>query len=314
MNGRLGPGYRGGALPNVIGIGALKCGTSALHYYLDLHPDVQMSSPKELRFFLAADELDPDPFVSEPEDRRLLGPMGNWQRGTRWYASHFSPRAPVRGESSPTYSCPWYPGVAARMAEIVPKAKLIFAVRDPVERIVSHYMHLRAVGPERRSLPAAVGRPRNVYVECTRYGSLLRPFLDRFPRSRIHIVRQEDLLHRRRGTLREVFRFLGVDELFWSTKMERLRNLSDRKGGSSRVARRIMRSRLAAPVYWLPQEAKWAIERAISRPDEAERPRIDDELRRRLLEELEPEIATLEGLTGWDLREWRSPRTAATVP
>jgi sulfotransferase family protein len=302
---------RAASLPNLIVIGAPKCGTSALHYYLDLHPEVQMSSPKELRFFLDADDFDPEPFISEPGERRLLGGTWNWWRGIDWYANHFSARAPVRGESTPPYSCPWYPGVAARMAEVLPEAKLIFLVRDPVDRIVSHYIQFRAVGREWRPLQAAVERPSSVYVACSRYASLLYPFLDRFGRSRIHLMRQEDLLHRRRETLRELFGFLGVDERFWSPKMERLRNSAASKGRGSRVARRLMRSRLAAPVYRLPQEAKWVIERlagAVSGP--VERSRVDDGLRRRLLEELQPEVASLEELTGWDLREWRSLETA----
>jgi hypothetical protein len=46
-------GRGNGALPNLIVIGAQKCGTSSLHYYLDLHPEIEMSSPKELNFFTA---------------------------------------------------------------------------------------------------------------------------------------------------------------------------------------------------------------------------------------------------------------------
>ena len=42
---------RFGVLPNLIIIGAMKCGTTALHRYLGLHPDVAMSEPKELNFF-----------------------------------------------------------------------------------------------------------------------------------------------------------------------------------------------------------------------------------------------------------------------
>jgi hypothetical protein len=303
-----------GSLPNVVVIGAQKCGTSALHYYLDLHPEIQMSSPKELRFFLAAEDFDPEPFISEPRERRLFGRTGNWDRGTRWYASHFAAGAPVRGESSATYTAPWYPRVASRMADVLPGTKLIFIVRDPVDRIVSHYMHLRDVGREWRPLTAAVERPGSVYVACSRYASVLRPFLERYARSRIHLMRQEELLRRRRETVREVFGFLGVDERFWSPKMERLRQPSARKGRRLRIALRLGRSRLAAPLYRLPQEAKWAIERATySRPGAAERPPVDDALRRRLLEELEPEIAALEDLTGWDLRDWRSPRTAVAA-
>ena len=306
MNAPPSPGIEAGALPNLVVIGAQKCGTSALHYYLDLHPEVHMSSPKELFFFISEDDFDPEPFISEPGERRLFGRTKNWSRGTAWYVSHFRADLPVRGESTPSYASPWYPGVAARMAQMLPEAKLIFMVRDPIERIVSQYMHFLAGGAEWRPLTAAVG-PSSVYVERSRYASLLRPFLEHFPRSRILLLRQEDLLGRRRETLQEVFRFLGVDELFWSPKMERLRQVSGRKGRGYGLAQRFSESRLAAPVYRLPQEAKWVLERITSgRPRAAERPTVDDALRRRLLEQLEPEIASLEELTGWELSEWRA--------
>jgi Sulfotransferase family len=298
-----------GPLPNLIVIGAQKCGTSALHYYLHLHPEIQMSSPKELRFFCSDEDFHPGPFISEPAERRLFSPSPNWRRGIEWYASHFSAEAPVRGESSATYTSPWYTGVAPRMAEVLPGAKLVFMVRDPVERIVSDYMHFGAMGKERRSLPEAVSRRNSVYVARTRYFSVLKPFLERFPRSRIHLARQEDLLLRRRETLREMFRFLGVDESFWSPRMDRLRHPSAGKSRRYRLAMQVGRTRLGAPAYRLPQEAKWTIERFLyGRSRAPERPVVPETLRSTLIDELEPEIAALEDLTGWDLREWRSPQ------
>src|SRR6059058_1737729 len=89
---------RPSALPNLLVIGGLKCGTTSLHHYLNLHPEVAMSRPKELNFFVA--EL-------------------NWPLGRDWYAGHFEPGAPVRGESSPHYTNrPAFAGVSQRMREL----------------------------------------------------------------------------------------------------------------------------------------------------------------------------------------------------
>jgi sulfotransferase family protein len=298
-----------GALPNLVVIGAGKCGTSALHYYLDLHPEIQMSAPKELHFFLSEEDFDPEPFIAEPEERRLFNRDMNWSRGRRWYESHFSPDVPMRGEATPGYSAPWHPNVATRMAGLVPEARLIYMVRDPVERIVSGYIQLRALGREWRTLNEAARRPSSVYVARTRYASLLRPFLELYPRSQILILRQEDLLLRRRETLSRVFGWLGVDERFWSSKMERERHVSQRKSRSASIVQRIQQSRLAVPGFRLPQEVKWTVERW-SRSAPANRPALDEKLRQELLEELDPEISGLEGLTGWDLSAWRRVRPA----
>src|SRR5688500_4010417 len=112
---------RQAALPNLIIIGGLKCGTTSIHHYLGLHPEVQMSKPKELNFFVS--EL-------------------NWDLGIPWYKSRFDSRFPVRGESSPHYTNqPRFRGVAERIRDNVPDARLIYMVRDPISRILSHWRH-----------------------------------------------------------------------------------------------------------------------------------------------------------------------------
>jgi hypothetical protein len=186
---------RSGALPNLIVIGAMKCGTTALHRYLDLHPEIAMSEPKELNFF--------------------SGPTGNWHKGVGWYAARFRP-APVRGEASPGYTSPSFPEAAERMARVVPEARLVYAVRDPVERAVSQYLHHRADGTERRPISEALLDPASQYLARSRYYERLEPYLARFPRERIFILAREDLASERRATLRALYRFAGVDDLFWS--------------------------------------------------------------------------------------------------
>lgn len=293
------------ALPNLIVIGAAKCGTSSLHYYLDLHPEVQMSRPKELNFFISDSSFDPEPYIADQSEARLIGERGNWERGIEWYSSFFSTDAPIRGETSVAYTYPWYEGVAERLAEVVPDAKLIYVVRDPVERIISHYQQYRLGGREWRPLNAALASDRNGYVAPSRYASALAPYLERFPRERILVVRQDELRNSRRETIREVFAFLGVERSFWSEEMEVMRNISEVKGGAFRRAERLRLSRLAAPLRRLPQGVRARLERALARPGAVEAPVLDEDLRARLVRALEPEVRGLEELTGWDLAAWR---------
>src|SRR5271156_4215840 len=70
------PRKRHAAMPSLVIIGGLKCGTTSIHHYLGLHPEIQMSKPKELNFFV--EEL-------------------NWDLGLDWYASRFDDRFGVRG-------------------------------------------------------------------------------------------------------------------------------------------------------------------------------------------------------------------------
>lgn len=265
-----------------------------------------MSRPKDLDFFLDESDFAPGPFLGDPAGRALLPRRRNWGRGIEWYASHFEPEAPVRGECSTAYTAPWYRGVAERMAALLPEARLIFIVRDPVERIVSHYWHARTKGGERRELAAALRSESNIYVARSRYFAQLEPFLERFPSSRIYIGRQEDLFHRRRETMRAIFRFLGVEESFWSPKMARLRNKAVSERWRRRVLRRLTSARIGTFLRHRA-EAKWLVERLIPARSESETPKLSPGQRRELIAQLEDDIGRFERVTGWDLSEWRRP-------
>ena len=129
-----------GALPNLVVIGAQKCGTSGLHYYLSLHPEISMSKPKELNFFI--------------EER-------NWPRGVDWYRAYFDAAARRSGASRrpttpPTRSTRASPSGCTRS---IPDAKLIYMVRDPLERIAAHWVHNYAKRREKGDLRATLTHP-----------------------------------------------------------------------------------------------------------------------------------------------------------
>lgn len=109
-------------LPNFLIIGARKAGTTSMYYYLQAHPQVYMSPEKELKFFV---------------------PEKNWTRGVAWYEQYFDEAgdAIAIGEASPSYTrYPRSRGIPALIAEVLPKARLIYLVRHPVDRMVSHYL------------------------------------------------------------------------------------------------------------------------------------------------------------------------------
>ena len=193
-------------LPNLVVIGAAKCGTTSLHEYLDAHPEISMSREKELHFFV---------------DRK------NWERGLAWYESQFDASAPVRGESSPGYSAfPLYGGVVERMAETIPQAKLVYLVRDPVKRIVSHYTHRTVNWPEMGTLEQALADPhvREWLVTPSRYWLQLERYLTRFPAEQILVVDSDELRASRAEVLARIFAFVGVDPSFRSPGFERSYN------------------------------------------------------------------------------------------
>ena len=278
-----------GALPNLIVIGGLKCGTTSLHHYLNLHPQIAMSRPKELNFFVA--EL-------------------NWELGVDWYRSHFSPDLAVRGETSPHYTNrPRFDGVAARMRDTLgPDARLVYMVRHPIDRLLSHYLHNVGGGYEERELDEAVADPQSAYVQRGMYAFQLEPYLDAFETDRVLVVSREELARERDETVRRVFAHAGVDQDFTSREFDREWETGSGKGsGGFRVLDRAVRMpglrALDRNFDRLPERLRWLVERVVHDPDsgEAPKPGLDPELRERLATLFREDAARLERLIGRDL-------------
>ncbi len=276
---------RGLTLPNLIIIGAQKCGTSGLHYYLSLHPEVSMSSPKELNFFIAE---------------------RNWGRGLEWYARHFDPNARCRGEASPNYSAfPQHMGVPERMAGVVPDAKLIYLVRDPLDRMAAHYVHNFAKRREKGSLSQTLLHPNTSYVARSRYFDQLQRFLEFYKRDQILVIDNADLRDDRAATLRRVFEFVGVDAEFEHPKFDQMRHSTSRKKRATKLGMRVQKmskSRWGSHVprrVWLALDMALPLAKPISKPEG-----ISEALGEEVIEVLHEDAERLREFTGRDLAHW----------
>jgi hypothetical protein len=274
-------------LPNLIIVGAQKCGTSGLHYYLGLHPEVSMSSPKELNFFIAE---------------------RNWGRGLQWYSRHFDPAARCRGESSPNYTAfPQHMGVPERMAEVVPDAKLIYIVRDPLERIAAHYVHNFAKRREKGDLRATLLHPNTTNVARSKYFTQLQRFLPYYDRDQILVIENCDLRDDRSATLRKIFEFAGVDAGFEHPKFEQLRHSTSRKKRATKMGMRVQklsRTRFGRRLprrAWLALDAALPLKKPISKPSLDE---IREALGDEVLEVLAEDAQRLREFAGRELANW----------
>jgi Sulfotransferase domain len=273
-----------GALPNLIVIGAQKCGTSGLHYYLSLHPETSMSKPKELNFFIAE---------------------RNYERGLDWYRAHFDPRARVRGESSPNYTAyPQHVGVPERMRATVPDAKLLYMVRDPIDRIAAHWVHNFAKRREKGDLRATLMHPNTSYLARSHYYMQLQQFLRCFPRDQILLVEQEELRSQRHQTLRRVFEFIGVDPDFSHARFSDERHKTSRKTRATPLAMRLERigetpRGRAIPVhFWRAVGNLFPFRSTIEVPD------VREALPPEALRSLREDAERLQELTGRQFATW----------
>jgi hypothetical protein len=281
-------GRRRAAFSNLIIIGGLKCGTTSIHHYLGLHPEIQMSRPKELNFFV--EEL-------------------NWDLGLDWYRGRFDSRFPVRGESSPHYTnLPRYGGVAERIREHCPDAKLIYMVRDPIDRILSHWRHATGAGYETGAMEERLAQPDSAYVHRSLYWMQLQPYLKLFPREQIAVLTQEELQSGREQTMRRAFEFAGVDSGFSSEQFAREWEKSSAKEGERY---QLMERLIRLPGFRsfdrnfdrLPESLRWMVEKVVHDPEKpsAPKPRPSEELRSTLVERLREDAQQLQDFIGRDL-------------
>jgi len=275
-------------LPNLIVIGAAKCGTTSLHEYLDAHPEIAMSREKELYFFV--------------EEK-------NWNKGLAWYESNFDPHAQVRGESSPGYTVfPLYQGVPERMAAIVPDARLVYLVRDPVERVLSNYVHRRVAWPDMLPLEDVLAHPgmHEWLVAPSRYWVQLEQYLAHYPEERILVLDSDDLRQSREETLQAVFRFLGVDPAFRSAEFEVAHNAATGRTRMNRAGRGVsaLLERTLGPRG--SQALRARTPAALKSPfrQEVAPPVLTDELRAKLEEELRDDVERLRAHTGLAFSGW----------
>lgn len=192
-------------LPDFLVIGAQKCGTTSLFVMLSKHPQLFLPSRKEVQFF------------SSP----MLYP-----KGLSWYSEEFFSSCPpnrLAGEVSPQYM--YSTEIAKRVYEGLPNAKIIAILREPLDRAWSHYLMAKRRGQEARdpdeAFTAAFGTdetdidaPETArYFQFGDYERVLSEYLRLYRRENILILFQEDLDRQPATVMRQVYRFLGVEEV-----------------------------------------------------------------------------------------------------
>jgi hypothetical protein len=178
------------ALPDFLIVGAMKCGTTTLATQLAHQPGVFMTTPKEPNFF-SDDEV--------------------WARGAAWYRGLFAAAAPgdLRGEASTHYTkLPTHPETLARMAGLVSAPKIVYMIRNPVERTVSHYIHEWSQGTMSGD-PVTVFAHHPELVEYGCYGLQIAPYVDRFGAEAVLLTSLEQLTAAPAAELGRIGAFLG---------------------------------------------------------------------------------------------------------
>ena len=267
--------------PDFIIIGAMKCATSTLHDQLARQTGIFMSEPKEPNFF--SDDA-------------------HYGRGIEWYRSLFdgAARDDICGESSTHYTKrPTHPDTLARMSQHLDKVKLVYVMRHPIERLISHYVHEWTEGTMSGPIEAEIERSGHL-VAYGCYAMQVRPYFTVYGRENVLPVFFERFIAEPQAELERVCRFIGYEgRPVWRGDEDPLNVSSER----------LRKSRLRDAIVWNPA-ATWLRRRFVPQSwrdrvkrlwQMNKRPRLGPDTHVRLARKFDEDLAELGGWLGIEL-------------
>ena len=268
-------------------IGAQKAGTTSLAAQLSEHPGICFSRVKEPSYFNQAED---------------------WESGLNGYHQLYVPEdGQICGEASTMYtSLPQWEDTHSRLYAYNPALKLIYIMRQPVERVISNYSH-RLVRGLVKAPPEIAIFEDPVYINRSRYKVQITPYIELFGRERILLLVFEEYAADQRRTLQAIAEFLGVssDGFEGATTTQRHRSVGDWYWNHS-VVRELARSDVFQTLRSIvPISIRTAVRHRLSnRLDE--KPHFSLKLRREIWRFVKDDVHGIEELMGSHLDMWRA--------
>lgn len=268
-------------------IGAQKAGTTSLAVQLSEHPGICFCRVKEPSYFNQA---------------------GSWEAGLSGYHQLYVPEdGQICGEASTMYtSFPQWQDTHYRLNAYNPELKLIYIMRQPVERAISNYSH-RLVRGLVKTPPEVAIFEDPVYINRSRYKVQITPYLELFKREQILLLVFEEYVADQQRTLQAIARFLGVssEDFKGMTTAQRHRSV-----GAWYLKHRPLRQFVRSSAFettrsFVPISIRKAIRRRLSnRLDE--KPHFSPKLRSEIWRFVEDDVHGMEELMGRSLDMWRA--------
>lgn len=293
----------GGRMPDFCIIGSPKCGTTSLDRYLGTHPQIFVCALKEPHYFST-------PVIAA--------------RGEEWYTGLYADALPdqICGEASTSYTrYPIVPGTAERMKAANPAMKLVFIVRNPVDRVESEALQTmkylkNVIGEDYRHMTLddfleMVEDPASPHfsaiVETSRYEEQIRAFEAVFPSDQILVLTQSDLRRNSDELMQTVYDYLGVAPHANYDGDGNTNVTANFLTGSARA--KVTRKLSRIPGYDLlkkavPEGLKSRLVQALSGPVNTQEKRLSTKTRARIEADLEASTVAVEARLGRPRNDW----------
>ncbi len=302
-------------LPDFFVAGAPKAGTTALHAALARHPGLYLSAVKEPKFFLTDG---PPPTQGGPGDAKTYAEQV-WRRAD--YEALFDPAPPctLRGESTPFYL--YNQAAQRRIRELIPHARMIVVLRDPIERAHSNWTHLWSAGldPVQDFVRACEAEDQRVaagwadfwhYKRLGLYGAQVQHLYSVFPADQVLLLRYRDLLEDPADVLNRICAFLGVSQGLLSELPRENVTAHPDQSRRHRYLSVLLRAGSAVTTALPGHPAKTVIDKLESSLQQGAAPRrpLTWAQRQALIPFFDADVRLLEDLTGYDFSSWLRPR------
>jgi hypothetical protein len=276
-------------LPDFLGIGPGRTGTTWLHEVLVGHADLP-AGLKETQFF-----------------------NHSYGRGIEWYASHFRH---ARGDRPIGEICPYFIDTEApgRIKQHMPECKLAVCFRDPVDHAYSNYKLLIAYAWARGSFEEVL-ETRPHIDRGNQYASNLKRWFDTFGREQVMVTWYEDLSSQPQRYLDRFCEFTGIEKFALPESGPAEKKVNEFQ---SRPRNRRLAQNARHVMYWMRDRGAYSMINALERAGVwafcfgggVPHPRLTAEQDARLRARYLPEVEALEDLLGCDLSRWKRPREA----
>lgn len=277
---------QGRMLPDFLGIGPGRTGTTWLHQALEGHVDLPHGI-KETGFFGV-----------------------RFSKGIDWYAQHFRYASGERkiAEISTYFIRPHAP---ERVKQLLPKCRLICTLRNPVDHAYSVYKLMRCYVWTRVSFEEALARSPNL-DETNRYAFHLKRWFDLFGRENVLVTNYDELRASPQAYLDRICDFVGIERISLAG-----RNLRDDVHSFARAPRnRHLAQNARHVLFWLRDHSAYRTTNTLARLGVWRYcfgrgepfPALGEELEEKLIARWMPEVVATEELLGWDLSAWKVPR------
>lgn len=259
---------------NFLIIGAAKSATTSLCDALSLHPDICFCQPKEPQFFSKTD----------------------WRLNIDSYHQLFTKKAKLYGDGSTNYSK--YPSfnlnIHSDIYEYNPDMKIIYMIRNPIDRIKSQYIHMYKRGHETTKDMNEAIQNNSDYINYSKYAMQIEPYIEQFGKSNVRILIFDDYIQEPQNVYNNVCNFLEIEPMIID---------SEKLNKNTSHSYRIVHYKYDNPKT-ITEKLKKMILIAENIFFKKKYPKISEENKQLIIQSVEEDIRKMEQLTNRDLSHW----------